>query len=64
MRDTPASLKEMYGNTSIVGDNRVIFNIRGNAYRFVVTINFPYRVVYIRSVGTHAEYDALDVEEV
>ena len=52
--NTPASLKEMYGSASIVGDNRVIFNIKGN----------DYRVVYIRFVGTHAEYDAVDVEEV
>ena len=51
--DTPATLKEMYGNASIVGDNRVIFNI-----------SYRYRVVYIRFVGTHAEYDAVNVEEV
>ena len=52
--DTPATLKEMYGNASIVGDNRVIFNIKGNDYRLVVKINYQYRVVYIRFVGTHA----------
>ena len=62
--DTPTSLKEKYGSASIVGDNRVIFNIKGNDYRLVVKINYPYRVVYIRFVGTHAEYDAVDVEEV
>ncbi len=62
--DTPATLKEMYGNASIVGDNRVIFNIKGNDYRLVVKINYRYRVVYIRFVGTHAEYDAVDMEEV
>ena len=54
----------MYGSASIVGDNRVIFNIKGNDYRLVVKINYPYRVVYVRFVGTHAEYDAIDVEEV
>ena len=62
--DTPAGLKEMYGNASLVGDNRVIFNIRGNNYRLVVKINYPHRVVYIRFVGTHAEYDAIDAKEV
>ena len=62
--DTPAALKETYGNASIVGDNRVIFNIKGNDYRLVVKINYRHRVVYIRFVGTHAEYDAVDVEEV
>jgi mRNA interferase HigB len=47
-----------------VGDNRVVFNIKGNHYRLVVRINYAYRVVYIRFVGTHAEYDRIDVEEV
>ena len=61
---TPAQLKERYRSASIVGDNRVIFNIKGNHYRLVVKVNYPYRVVYIRFVGTHAEYDGVDVEEV
>lgn len=39
---------------------RVVFNIGGNKYRLVVSINYPYRVVYIRFVGTHAEYDEID----
>ncbi len=63
-RDTPASLKEMYGSASFVGGNRVVFNIKGNRYRLVVEINYPYRVVCILFVGTHAEYDAVNVEEV
>lgn len=62
--DTPAEVKAKYGGASIVGDNRVVFNIKGNDYRLVVKINYPYRVVYVRFVGTHAEYDGIDVEEV
>ncbi len=62
--DTLAALKETYGNASIVGDNRVIFNIKGNDYRLVVKINYRYRVVYICFLGTHAEYDGVDVKEV
>ena len=62
--DSPASLKKMYGSASIVGDNRVVFNIKGNSYRLVVKINYRYRAVFVRFVGTHAEYDAVDVEEV
>jgi len=62
--DTPAKVKQRYPGASIVGDNRVVFNIKGNAYRLVVKINYPYRVVYIRFVGTHAAYDRIDVEEV
>ncbi len=62
--DTPAKVKAKYRNASIVGDNRVVFNIKGNDYRLVVKINYRYRVVYVRFVSTHAEYDAIDVEEV
>jgi mRNA interferase HigB len=47
-----------------VGGNRVVFNIKGNKYRLVVKISYPYRVVYIRFVGTHAEYHKIDAEEV
>ena len=62
--DTPAKVKAKYRSASIVGGNRVVFNIKGNDYRLVVKINYAYRVVYVRFVGTHAEYDAVDVEEV
>ncbi len=62
--DTPAKIKAKYGNASIVDDNRVIFNIKGNAYRLVGKINYRYRIVYVRFVGTHAEYDEVDVQEV
>ena len=60
----PAEVKEKYRNASIVGDNRVVFNIKGNDYRLVVKINYPHHVVYVRFVETHAEYDKIDVEEV
>jgi len=62
--DTPAKVKAKYGNASIVGDKRVVFNIKGNDYRLVVKINYEYRVVYVRFVGTHAKYDKINVEEV
>ena len=62
--DTPSKLKEKYRKASIVANNRVVFNIKGNDYRLVVRINYPARIVYVRFVGTHAEYDAVDVEEV
>src|SRR4051812_41536228 len=61
---TPMKVKEQYGNASIVGHSRVIFNIKGNDYRLVVKINYIYRVVYVRFVGTHADYDNINVEEV
>ena len=62
--DTPAKVKQKYQSASILGDNRVVFNIRGKRYRLVVKINYRHRVVYIRFVGTHAEYDEINVEEV
>jgi len=62
--DTPAKVKAKYRSASVIGDNRVVFNIKGNDYRLVVKINYPHRVVYIRFVGTHAEYDRIDAEEV
>ncbi len=62
--DTPAKIKDQYRNASFVGDNRVVFNIKGNDYRLVVKINYGYRVVYVRFVGTHAEYDKIEAKEV
>lgn len=61
--DTPAKVKKKYRSASIVADNRVVFNIKGNNYRLVVKINYGARLVFIRFVGTHAEYDRINVEE-
>lgn len=54
-------LKEVYGNASIVKDNRVVFNIMGNKYRLVVRILFEFSAIQIKWFGTHAEYDKIDV---
>ena len=62
--DTPTKLKVRYPSASIVGKDRVVFNIRGNRYRLVVRINYQKRIVYVRFVGTHAEYDRINAEEV
>ena len=61
---SPADVKAQVRSASIVGGNREVFNIKGNRYRLVAKINYPYRVVYVRFVGTHAEYDRLNVETV
>jgi mRNA interferase HigB len=60
----PSDVKSMYRTASLVGNNRVIFNIAGNKYRLVVKVNYAYRVMYIRFVGTHRQYDVIDVMEV
>jgi mRNA interferase HigB len=62
--EEPAQVKEKYRSASFVKGNRVIFNIKGNDYRLIVKINYEYRVVYVRFVGTHAEYDEIDAKEV
>ena len=61
---TPSEIKGSYGNASIVGDNRVIFNIRGNDYRLVVKVHYDRGYVYVRFVGTHREYDGIDAETI
>ena len=60
----PAGLKRDIGTASILKDGRAVFNVAGNKYRIVVWINYPYRVVYIRFVGTHRQYDAIDAQTV
>jgi len=57
---TPADIKNIYRNASIVPNNRAIFNIKGNKYRLVVAVQYQYGIVYIRFVGTHREYDEID----
>jgi mRNA interferase HigB len=61
---TPAHVMERYPNASIVGPDRVVFRIRNNDYRIVARIFYPGRMLYIRFVGTHREYDRINAEEV
>lgn len=62
--DCPQAVKDQFGNASVIGDNRVVFNIAGNKYRLVVRFNYPYRIGYIRFIGTHRQYDAIDAETI
>ena len=57
--DTPQKLKAQFSNASILQDSRVVFNIKGNDYRLIVKINYPYRMIYIRFIGTHEMYDKI-----
>jgi mRNA interferase HigB len=61
---SPAEVKREFGSASILRDGRAVFNIAGNKYRIVVWINYPYRVVYIRFIGTHAQYDRIDAQTI
>lgn len=62
--NTPAKVKARFPRASIIGDSRVVFNIRGNHYRLVAKIDYRHRIVFVRFVGTHADYDRIDAREV
>lgn len=61
---SPADVKRDVRSVSILKDGRAVFNIAGNKFRIVVWINYPYRVVYIRFIGTHRMYDAIDAQTI
>lgn len=58
--DNSNELKQQYRNASIVGEGRVVFNIKGNTYRLVVLIDYEFKVIIIRFIGTHKQYDKID----
>ncbi|MBI2831492.1 MAG: type II toxin-antitoxin system HigB family toxin [Chloroflexi bacterium] len=60
----PEDIKAIYRNVSILGNNRVVFNIKGNKYRLVVAVQYTFKIIYIRFVGTHQEYDGIDAETI
>ena len=60
----PADLKTQYANASIVANNRVVFNIKGNSYRLIVAIAYKVGIIFIKFIGTHAEYDKGDAATV
>ncbi len=61
---TPNEIKTEYPSASILEGNRICFNIKGNQYRLIVKINYDYQMVWIRFIGTHGEYDKIDVNEI
>ncbi|MES2017517.1 MAG: type II toxin-antitoxin system HigB family toxin [Pseudomonadota bacterium] len=60
----PADLKADFGHASILKEGRVVFNIAGNKYRLVTSINYRRGIVFIRFIGTHKQYDAIDAQEI
>jgi len=61
---TPADIKAAHRNASFIGSDRVVFNVGGNKYRLVVAVKYSAQLVFIRFVGTHADYDDIDAGEV
>jgi mRNA interferase HigB len=60
----PADVKARYGNASILKNRRVVFNIKGNDDRLVVALSYKLQIVYVKFVGTHAQYDRIDAETI
>jgi len=61
---SPQAIKHQYAHASFVGRNRVVFNIKGNSYRLIVAVAYRFQAVYIKFIGTHAEYDKIDAATV
>jgi len=61
---TPTDIKIAHRNASFVGGNCIVFNIKGNDYRLVVAVHYKRGMMYIRFIGTHEEYDAIDAGKV
>ena len=61
---TPSDVKSDYRNASLIANNRVIFNIKGNTYRLVASVNYDFGIIYIRFVGGHNEYDKIDATKI
>ena len=62
--NNPNELKNEYPSASILEDNRIVFNIKGNNYRLIVKINYEYRIIWIRFIGTHGEYDKINATKI
>ncbi len=62
--DSPAVIKKNYSNASFLSNNRVVFNIKGNQYRLIVVVRYEFRLVYIRFIGAHQEYDKIDAKKI
>jgi len=58
--DSPANIKSIYRNASIIANNRIVFNIKGNDYRLIVHVRYNIGIIFIRFIGTHKEYDNVD----
>ena len=59
-----SDVKRRYATASIVRADRIVFNIKGNSYRLVVSVDFEKATVWIKWIGTHRDYDKIDVKEI
>ncbi|WP_151900324.1 type II toxin-antitoxin system HigB family toxin [Sulfurimonas hydrogeniphila] len=61
--NNPNEVKEMYRSASIIGNEKVVFNIAGNKYRLIVSINYYAKIVFVKFIGTHKQYDKVNMED-
>lgn len=61
---TPADIKAQFKHASVLKSRRVVLNIKGNDYRLVVSVTYRYGALYVKFVGTHKQYDAIDADTV
>jgi mRNA interferase HigB len=62
--DSPQDLKRDFPSLSIIANNRIVFNVKGNSYRLIARVNFDFQIIWIRFIGTHAEYDKIDATKI
>jgi len=62
--ESPEQIKQIYSSASFLQDNRVVFNIKGNEYRLIVHVDYKRKIVRIKFIGTHSEYDKINAKEV
>lgn len=60
----PADIKDKYRNASVLKNRRIVFNIKGNNYRLIVAIAYKFGAVYVKFIGTHKQYDAINAETI
>ena len=60
----PNDIKRSYASASILKDNRIVFNIKGNSYRLIIKFNFDHQLAFVRFIGTHSEYDKIDADNI
>lgn len=58
------ALKQQFSKASVVGEGRVVFNIKGNTYRLVVMVDYEFQVIFIRFIGTHKQYDNINAKTI
>ncbi len=61
---SPNDIKLSYSSASFLGDNRVVFNLKGNTYRLIVHVHYERKIVRVKFVGTHSEYDKIDAQRI